>query len=147
MLRIRQFDWPDYDRVIEVWRSAGRTILPRAELAAKLVRDPQLFLVAEHDDTLVGVVLGTFDGRRGWILRLAVDPAYRRRGIASRLIGELETRYAALGCPRVNLLALPEDTVALRFWQSLGYLRLPDVVCTKPIGAPTEPHSTRDSPQ
>ncbi|GIF52223.1 ribosomal protein S18 acetylase RimI-like enzyme [Asanoa ferruginea] len=134
MIQIRQFGWADYDGVTEVWRSAGRDVLPRAELAAKLTRDPQLFLVAERDDIVAGVVLGTFDGRRGWILRLAVDPAHRRGGIASRLVAELETRFAALGCPRVNLLVMPDNVEALRFWQRLGYLPLPDVLCSKPIG-------------
>ncbi|MET7751641.1 GNAT family N-acetyltransferase [Micromonospora sp. NPDC005367] len=116
--------------------AAGRDVLSRDELETKLRRDPQLFLVAEADETVVGVVLGTYDGRRGWILRLAVDPARRRQGVATRLIGELEQRFAALGCPRVNLLVLPEDDEALRFWQALGYLPFPDVLCSKPMAAP-----------
>ncbi|RAO42206.1 Acetyltransferase (GNAT) family protein [Micromonospora saelicesensis] len=139
MIHIRQFAWPDYADVTKVWKSAGRDVLPRAELAAKLVRDPHLFLLAEHDDIVAGVVLGTFDGRRGWILRLAVDPAHRRRGIARRLIGELENRFAALGCPRANLLVMPDNVDALQFWQTLGYLPLPDVLCSKPISTPTTP--------
>jgi ribosomal protein S18 acetylase RimI-like enzyme len=133
MTLIRGYRPPDYDAVAALWRSAGRDVLPRAELDAKLTRDPQLFLVAEDGETLVGVVLGTYDGRRGWILRLAVDPAHRRRGVASRLIEELETRFGAIGCPRVNLLVMPEDVEALRFWQALGYLTRPDVLCSKPI--------------
>ena len=32
----------------------------------------------------------THDGRKGWINRLAVDPAYWRRGLAGRLVGEAE---------------------------------------------------------
>jgi ribosomal protein S18 acetylase RimI-like enzyme len=81
----------------------------------------------------VGVVLGTFDGRRGWILRLAVDPAFRRRGVASRLVEELERRFRKLGCPRVNLLVMPDNAAGLLFWQELGYLPMPDVLCTKPM--------------
>ncbi|WFE53733.1 GNAT family N-acetyltransferase [Micromonospora sp. WMMD1155] len=134
MPHIREFVWPDYDRVAALWTAAGRDVLTRAELTAKLTRDPQLFLVAEVDRTLVGVVLGTYDGRRGMILRLAVDPAYRRRGLARLLVAALEERLAALGCPRVNLLVLPQDTGALRFWRALGYLPQPDVLCTKPLG-------------
>ncbi|MEU4681014.1 GNAT family N-acetyltransferase [Micromonospora sp. NPDC023737] len=136
MIGVRQFRWPDYDAVTELWRSAGRDVLPRDELETKLLRDPQLFLVAETGETVVGVVLGTYDGRRGWILRLAVDPACRRQGVATRLIGELELRFAAVGCPRVNLLVLPEDDGALRFWQALGYLPFPDVLCSKPMDTP-----------
>ncbi|TYB96611.1 GNAT family N-acetyltransferase [Micromonospora sp. WP24] len=136
MIEIRQFRWPDYEAVAGLWTSAGRDVVPRDELAAKLQRDPQLFLVAVADQTVVGVVLGTYDGRRGWILRLAVDPTRRRQGIASGLVAELEARFAALDCPRVNLLVLPEDAGALRFWQALGYLPCPDVLCSKPMTAP-----------
>lgn len=109
-------------------------MLPRAELTAKLTRDPQLFLVAEVDQEIAGVLLGTYDGRRGMILRLAVDPAHRRRGLATMLVAEIEKRFQALGCPRVNLLVLPQDTAALGFWQALGYLPQPDVLCSKPMG-------------
>ncbi|HEX5597628.1 MAG TPA: hypothetical protein VFX61_16660 [Micromonosporaceae bacterium] len=40
MFHIRPFAWPDYDGVAAVWKAAGRDVLPRAELAAKLMRDP-----------------------------------------------------------------------------------------------------------
>jgi ribosomal protein S18 acetylase RimI-like enzyme len=130
---IRTFRWDDYDAVAAVWAAAAREVVPKAELELKLTRDPELLLVFEDPDRVVGVVLGTWDGRRGWILRLAVDPAQRRRGIATRLVRELETRFRALGCPRVNLLVMPENEAGLRFWQELGYLPMPDVLCTRPL--------------
>lgn len=130
---MREFTWPDYDDVAALWTGTGRDVLSRAELTAKLARDPQLFLVAEVAEAVVGVVLGTYDGRRGMILRLAVAPAHRRGGVATALVAELERRFAALGCPRVNLLVLPKDTAALRFWQALGYVPQSDVLCSKPL--------------
>ena len=133
MIHIRQFRWSDYDAVVAVWAAAGRDVVPRAELEAKLTRDPELFLVAETHGDVVAVVMGTYDGRRGWILRLAVHPAHRRQGIASRLVDGLENRFRLLGCPRVNLLVMPDNAVGLRFWQALGYLPMPDVLCTKPM--------------
>jgi ribosomal protein S18 acetylase RimI-like enzyme len=138
-VRIRRFAWPDYDAVAAVWATAGREIVHRDELEAKLTRDPELFLVAEETaeeaagETVTGVVMGTYDGRRGWILRLAVHPDHRRRGIATELVAELERRFTALGCPRVNLLVMPDNAAGLRFWQKLGYLPMPDVLCTKPL--------------
>jgi ribosomal protein S18 acetylase RimI-like enzyme len=133
LTHIRQFTWDDYDSVTAVWAAAGREVVPRAELRAKLTRDPELFLVAESHGEVVAVVMGTYDGRRGWILRLAVHPAHRRQGTATRLVGELENRFRLLGCPRVNLLVMPDNTAGLRFWQALGYLPCPDVLCTKPM--------------
>jgi len=133
VIQIRQFQWADYDAVVAVWTAAGRDALPRAELQAKLTRDPELFLVAETGGEVVAVVMGTYDGRRGWILRLAVHPARRRLGIATLLVHELENRFQSLGCPRVNLLVMPDNAAGLGFWQTLGYLPFPDVLCSKPL--------------
>ncbi|WP_231954349.1 GNAT family acetyltransferase [Actinoplanes derwentensis] len=130
---IRQFAWTDYDDVVAVWKTAGRDVVPRAEVENKLTRDPELFLVAAGEPGITGVVMGTYDGRRGWIFRLAVDPSRRRQGIATQLVAELERRLLALGCPRVNLLVMPDNEAGLRFWQRLGYLPCPDVLCTKPL--------------
>jgi ribosomal protein S18 acetylase RimI-like enzyme len=132
-MHIRQFDWRDHDAVVAVWTAAGRDVVPRAELEAKLARDPELFLVAETLAGVVAVVMGTFDGRRGWVFRLAVHPAHRRLGIATRLMDELEKRFETLGCPRVNLLVMPDNLAGLQFWRALGYLPMPDVLCTKPM--------------
>ena len=131
---MRTFTWDDYDAVVALWEAVGSEPLPRAELEAKLTRDPELFLVDDsRDGTVTGVVLGTYDGRRGFILRLAVDPARRREGTATRLVAELERRLKALGCPRINLFVLPDNEAGLGFWRSRGYLPVPDVVCTKPL--------------
>ena len=130
---IRDFDWPDLPGVAAVWRSAGRDVLPEDELRTTLAHGPGLMLVAEVDGVVVGVVLGTFDGRRGWVHRLAVHPAHRRAGLASALVGELEQRFRDRGAPRVNLLVLPDNADGLAFWQRLGYLPQPDVLRSKPL--------------
>ena len=115
----------------------GVDALPEEELRTTLDHGPGLLLVATDPtagDRVVGTVLGTFDGRRGWIHRLAVHPDHRRRGIGDALVTEVEARLAALGAPRVNLLVLPENAGALRFWRRRGYLACPDVLHTRPLG-------------
>ena len=57
-----------------VFRSALRDGTPRERLAAELEGDRSVFLAAELEGQIVGVVLGTHDGRKGWINRLAVTP-------------------------------------------------------------------------
>jgi ribosomal protein S18 acetylase RimI-like enzyme len=130
---IRDFGWPDYPAVAGIWRAAGRDVLPEDELRTTLAHEPGLMLVAQAGSEVAGVVLGTFDGRRGWIHRLAVHPSHRRAGLASALVGELEHRFRDRGAPRINLLVMPDNDDGLAFWQRLGYLPYPDVLCSKPL--------------
>lgn len=78
-MRIRSVELTDYEDAYVLWSAVQHLgPLSREEVEQKLQRDPQLFLVAELDAQdvrkLVGVVMGSSDGRRGWIYRLAVDP-------------------------------------------------------------------------
>ena len=95
----------------------------RIELDRSRRRDPDLFLVAQRDNRLVGVVLARFDGRRGWINHLAVDPPERRLGIGGRLVGEAERRLARKGCAKVNLHVTRENEEVCEFYERLGYGR------------------------
>lgn len=51
-----------------------------------LERDPDLVIVVEADGALIASVMGTYDGRRGWVNRLATHPDHRERGLARRLL-------------------------------------------------------------
>ena len=127
-MRIRRFELRDHPAAVALWESGGMSPASLEEVERKLERDPELFLVAEDGLGLVGVVMGSYDGRRGWIFRLAVDPAHRRRGIGRALVEELEHRYAAMGVRRLRLLSLTGNDAARAFWDSLGYGGFEDVV-------------------
>lgn len=130
---VRGFEWADYPAAARLWQATGRDSVPEVELRATLKHGPGLMLVAAaDDDDIVGVVLGTFDGRRGWIHRLAVHQDHRRAGLASALVNELERRLIARGALRINLLVMPDNAQGLAFWQRVGYLARPDILCTKP---------------
>lgn len=131
---IRTSTRDDVTAVQALWRAAGLDALGADELAATLQHEPGLLLVADAPGAgVVGVVLGTFDGRRGWLHRLAVHPGHRRGGLATALVTDLERRLHERGAGRVNLLVLPDDADALRFWQRRGYLPCPDVLHTRAL--------------
>ena len=126
-LSIRRFIFPDdYEKVITLWNNAGPVIHVRRsdhpeEIAKKLQRDPDLFLLAEVNERLVGTVLGGFDGRRGMVYHLAVEEGYRRQGVGSMLMEALERRLREKGCIRFYLLVTKDNLEAIHFYESQGW--------------------------
>jgi ribosomal protein S18 acetylase RimI-like enzyme len=72
-------------------------------------------------DRLVGVVLGSHDGRKGWINRLAVRPEYRRRGVALRLIAACEEAIRAHGIEIVCALVEEPNTASRAVFTHAGF--------------------------
>jgi ribosomal protein S18 acetylase RimI-like enzyme len=127
---IRQFRFPDdYPMVYTLWEEAGPGIHLRRsdtleEIGKKSMRDPDLFLVAEIGGRLIGSILGGFDGRRGIMYHLAVQHDFRNRGIASRLVEELERRLKSKGCLRYYLLVTKDNQNAIDFYEKRGWQRM-----------------------
>gem|GEM_PF-174567 len=123
-IQLREFRLTDYEQVAALWRKACLAPRPsdsKAEVAKKLARDPDLFLVAWEGDRLIGSVIGGWDGRRGYIYRMAVLPDCQRRGIGRRLIEELEKRFRSKGAISINLIYNTDNIRARDFYHSLGY--------------------------
>ncbi len=125
-MEIRTFQLEDYDQVVALWAQAGLRLSPsdsREAIRHKLERDADLFLVAVEDTAIVGVVLGTYDGRRGWINHLAVAAPQQHQKLGTRLMQEVEYRLRQKGCAKVNLHILPTNAAVQPFYQRLGYQR------------------------
>ena len=86
----------DYEGILELWLRSGLPFKQKGRdsktmMERHMTAFPELFIGAFKATKLVGVVIGSYDGRmKGWINRLAVDPTFRREGIGSKLIHELE---------------------------------------------------------
>jgi ribosomal protein S18 acetylase RimI-like enzyme len=129
---IREFRLEDYDEVLRLWTEAGLPFRPqgrdrRDRVAAELKAGTAVFLLAEAGGRLAGVVLGTHDGRKAWINRLAVAPEFQRRGIASLLIREVEARLEALGLEIIAALVESDNEASLRFFHAIGYEHAPEI--------------------
>jgi putative acetyltransferase len=130
VVTVRKFSYTrDYPAACALWEAAGPGIrLGRSdqpqEIAKKLQRDPELFLVAETADKIVGTVIGGFDGRRGMMYHLAVAGEYRRSGIGTLLMHELEERLREKGCRRYYLLVTRENQEAIDFYEARGWKRM-----------------------
>ncbi|HEV2053543.1 MAG TPA: GNAT family N-acetyltransferase [Methylomirabilota bacterium] len=120
---IRQARLDEAAKVLALWQEADATPSPtdtRDEVIKLLGEASAVLLVAEADGRLVGTVIGGWDGWRGNIYRLAVLPAYRRRGIARALVGEAARRLHGMGARRISALVESDHPWATDFWDSLG---------------------------
>ena len=125
-MNIREFVYEnDLQAVLELWKgsSPGIRISPSddpVEIRKKLQRDPDLFLVAEEDARIIGVVVGGFDGRRGMVYHLVVESIQRGRGFGLALMRELEKRLRRKGCLKYYLLVTKDNQDAVAFYQQIG---------------------------
>jgi ribosomal protein S18 acetylase RimI-like enzyme len=125
---IRELRGEDYDSLIALWKDSKLSHRPqgrdsREEIERQLVEPTSIFLAAEIDGMLVGAVLGTHDGRKGWINRLAVSPDHRKSGIARRLVEEVENRIYSFGLGIVAVFVEDWNSTSLEVFERLGYKR------------------------
>lgn len=120
---IREIRAVDGNALRALWTAAGYGLLGDDDLGlARLARrNPGLVLVAAEGTRVVGSALGAWDGRRGWIYHVVTAPSHRRRGIATRLIDQVEAGLRALGCRKVNVLVRPDSDGGAEFWAGRGY--------------------------
>jgi len=131
-LTIRAMMPEDYDEVIALWEAAGLPYKPkgrdsRAAIEQQLQLPTAIYLVAERDGMIVGSVLGTHDGRKGWINRVAVHPDHRRKGIARKLVEAVERRCLELGIEIFAALIEDWNETSMRVFERLGYHKHEDI--------------------
>jgi N-acetylglutamate synthase len=141
-IRIMTID--DYEQLVSLWEAAPGVGLhdyedSQAGLTQYLARNPGLSLVYREGNVLAGTVLCGHDGRRGYLHHLAVAPAYRGRGIGSKLIEQALKNLAQEGIRKCNLFSFHDNQAGLAFWQKLGWKQRDDVIIlSRQISLPSE---------
>ena len=119
MPTIRQYaDATDRLQVVELWRNVfGYETAhnePNLAISKKIAINDGLFFVAVENSAIVGTIMAGYDGHRGRLYSVAVDPGKRLNGLGSSLVIHAEKALADLGCMKINLqlLATNEATAA-----------------------------------
>ncbi len=128
----RKFRLSDYERVIELWKQCGLPLKPegrdsREEISRQLELTQVLFLVAEAGGQVIGTVLATHDGRKGWLNRLAVDPAYRGKGLGQKLVRLAEQELEKQGLKMFAALIEEDNLPSVNLFEKLGYTFHPEI--------------------
>ncbi len=123
--QIRPYEESDITAVVNLWDQCDLIVPqndPHKDIIAKTRFQPELFLIAQLNWQLIGTVMAGYDGHRGWINYLAVDPDYRRKGYGRLLVEAAENRLKELGCQKVNLQIRGTNKQQLAFYRAIGYI-------------------------
>lgn len=123
-LFVRAYAESDEEAVVSLWKRCGLVKPwndPHKDIQRKLPIGRELFLVGEQNGRIVAAIMGGYEGHRGWINYLAVDPDCRRSGYGRFMMDAVEEKLLALGCPKINLQVRTSNTAVINFYESIGY--------------------------
>ena len=124
-ISIRPFQFKDKNQIVTLWKIC-RLIVPwnnpQKDISRKMKEHPELFLVGIIDNRINASVMGGYDGHRGWINYLAVNPIYQNHGFGKLMIENVEFRLKKIGCPKINLQIRHGNENIISFYEKLGYI-------------------------
>ena len=126
MPALRYLTIDDHAAILALWQCAGlHSIRPegrdsRAEFEKQLAGG-QIAIGLEEDGQLIGVAIVTNDTRKGWINRLAIDPAYRRQGYGEQLVQAAEEALHEAGLHLMAAFIEEGNDASLALFEKLGY--------------------------
>jgi ribosomal protein S18 acetylase RimI-like enzyme len=130
-MEIRSYRHPDDEAaVVELWQRCQLTRPwndARRDIARKLRVNPEMFLVGLMEGRIVATVMAGYDGHRGWINYLGVDPSHQREGLARAIVNEAEKLLREAGCSKINLQVRTANRGVIEFYRRVGY-EVDDVV-------------------
>jgi len=132
-LKIRDFEIEEYDILIELWEKAELPYRPlgrdsKENISKQIEQSNISFLFVEIEEKIVGSIIISHDGRKGWINRVAILQEYRKLGIASLLINDAEKRLKEIGIDIVACLIEDWNIQSLKLFDNLGYIRHSDII-------------------
>jgi ribosomal protein S18 acetylase RimI-like enzyme len=123
-LEIREYIETDEQQVIDLWIKCHLVVSsnnPKRDIQRKLKVSRDLFLVGILHNKIIATVMGGYEGHRGWINYLAVDPGHQGKGYGRLIMEAVERRIQSKGCPKINLQVRATNKTVIQFYQSLGY--------------------------
>ena len=90
-------------------------------LSELALRTSRIYIVAKTGATVVGYAGLMVTGTDGHVTTIAVDPAFHRRGIGSRLLAVLSRAGIAYGCTALTLEVRVSNDAAQEMYRRFGY--------------------------
>jgi len=124
IMLIRPYQAADQDAVGALWERCQLTRPwndPVKDIQRKLSVEPGSFLIGVIEESIVATIMVGYDGHRGWVNYLAVEPSRQKSGLGRAMMAKAEKLLAARGCPKLNLQVRSGNAQAMEFYKRLGY--------------------------
>ena len=123
-MQISHFTLEDTSAVIDLWDRCGLLRSwndPKLDIDRKLTDQNGGFLVGHDGPRIIASIMVGYDGHRGSINYMAIDPAFASKGHGAEMMIAAEQFLISLGCPKVNLCVRRDNEAAVKFYAGLGY--------------------------
>ena len=117
------------DKLFEIEKhSFQKEAFTKAEIAYLLTDYNAIGLAARVNGEIVGFAIGIIDSAKGTpcghILTIEALPSHRRKGIAEKLLTDLEELFKEKGAKESCLEVREDNAAAIGLYQKLGYKRV-----------------------
>ena len=122
-LSLRSYAPEDFDQLFEIDQACYE---PAVAYSKRELRNYLRFpggdcVIASADAKVAGFCMTAHQGARGYIITIDVLAEFRRSGVGTMLLAEVERRFATDGVTEVGLETATDNESAIAFWQKHGY--------------------------
>lgn len=120
-VQIRWMIRRDMAMVVDIENQSFEFPWSEEEFVKSLRRRNCIGMVAEHEERIVGYMVYELHKSRLHVLNFAVDPAFRRMGVGSQMIGKLTSKLTAQRRYRILLEVRETNLQAQVFFRDMNF--------------------------
>ena len=123
-MKIRIYSQSDEQQLVQLWEKCGLTVPwnnPKLDIDRKLKENSEEIVVGELNGNIVASTIVGYDGHRGWVYYLGVDPDHQRNGFGEQIMKFAEDHLLEIGYPKINIMVRETNLDVIKFYEAIGY--------------------------
>lgn len=131
-MKIREIEISDFPKIYTLWKEAGLVVdnfeKEKQEFIQIITLNPTSCFVVDKANKIIGSCLGAFNGRRGWIYHLAIQPEYQNYGYGEMIFKKTEKALLKKGAKKILLGVAFTNKTVVPFYEKQGYKIMDDAL-------------------